>query len=56
MALHPGMGGVFLIEADGAELVWDRVCDDGFPDVKILKRLIRDRAATGRDLGYFDQD
>ena len=55
VALRPGTGGVFRIEADG-ELIWDRVRDGGFPDVKILKRLIRDMAAPGRDLGHADRD
>lgn len=55
VALRPGTGGVFRIEADG-ELIWDRVRDGGFPDVKTLKRLIRDRATPGRDLGHVDRD
>ena len=55
VALRPGMGGVFQIEVDGA-LVWDRVRDGGFPDVKTLKRRIRDAAAPGRELGHLDRD
>ena len=55
VALRPGTGGVFRIEIDG-ELVWDRVRDGGFPDVKTLKRRIRDKAAPGRALGHVDRD
>ena len=55
VALRPGTGGVFQIDVDGA-LVWDRARDGGFPDVKTLKRLVRDRAAPGRALGHVDRD
>ena len=55
VTLRPGVGGVFRIEVDG-DLVWDRVRDGGFPDVKTLKRLIRDKAAPGRALGHVDRD
>lgn len=55
VALRPGIGGVFRIDVDG-ELVWERVRDGGFPDVKTLKRLVRDRAAPGRALGHVDRD
>ena len=54
VTLRPGTGGVFRIDVAG-EPVWDRVRDGGFPDVKTLKRLIRDRAAPGRDLGHVDR-
>ena len=55
VALRPGTGGVFRIEIDG-ELVWDRVRDGGFPDVKTLKRRIRDKAAPDRALAHVDRD
>lgn len=55
VALRPGVGGLFRIDVDG-ELVWDRARDGGFPDVKTLKRLIRDKAAPGRALGHVDRD
>ncbi len=55
VALRPGTGGIYQIEVDG-ELVWDRVRDGGFPDVKTLKRRIRDRAAPDRALGHVDRD
>ena len=55
VTLVPGTGGIFEIRV-GEELVWDRARDGGFPDVKTLKQLVRDRAAPGRDLGHIDRE
>ncbi len=54
VALAPGTGGVFQIRVDG-ELVWDRAEHAGFPDVKELKQLVRDRVAPQKDLGHADR-
>ena len=54
VALQPGTGGVFLIAYEG-ELVWDRKREGGFPDIKTLKQLVRDRLDPGRDLGHIDR-
>ncbi|GJE16879.1 SelT/SelW/SelH family protein [Methylobacterium marchantiae] len=54
VALVPGTGGVFVI-ACGAETIWDRTRDGGFPDVKTLKQRVRDRLAPSRDLGHIDR-
>lgn len=54
VALVPGTGGVFQIVVDGNQ-VWDRKSMDGFPDVKQLKQLIRDRIAPDRHLGHVDR-
>ena len=54
VALVPGTGGIFLIAVDGV-LVWDRKRDGGFPDVRTLKQLVRDRIDPGRDLGHVDR-
>lgn len=54
VALVPGTGGVFRIETDG-ELLWERVRDGGFPDVKALKKRVRDRLDPARDLGHIDR-
>ena len=53
VALASGTGGVFQIRVDG-ELVWDRAVNGGFPDVKELKQLVRDRVAPQKDLGHSD--
>lgn len=55
VALIPATGGAFRIEVDGV-LVWERVRDGGFPDVKALKQRVRDRVAPDRDLGHVDGD
>jgi selenoprotein W-related protein len=54
VALCPATGGAFRIEVD-AEMIWERKRDGGFPDVKTLKQLVRDRLAPGRDLGHVDR-
>ena len=53
VALVPGTGGVFEVTVDGAS-VWERKRDGGFPDVKQLKQLVRDRIDPDRDLGHID--
>lgn len=54
VALLPSTGGAFHIEYDGA-LIWERKRDGGFPDVKTLKQLVRDRLDPARDLGHIDR-
>ena len=54
VAMVPGTGGIFQVHCDG-ELIWDRKSMDGFPDVKQLKQLIRDRIAPERVLGHIDR-
>ena len=54
VALVPGTGGVFTITLDG-ELIWERKRDSGFPDVKRLKQMVRDRIDPERSLGHTDR-
>ena len=54
VALVPGTGGVFTITLDG-ELIWERKRDGGFPDVKRLKQMVRDRIDPERSLGHTDR-
>lgn len=54
VALKPGTGGIFEIHLDDA-LIWERKRDGGFPDVKTLKQLVRDRIDPDRDLGHTDR-
>ena len=54
VALAPGRGGVFTVLLDG-ELIWDRVRDGGFPDIKVLKQRVRDRIAPDKGLGHSDR-
>jgi selenoprotein W-related protein len=53
IALVPGTGGIFDIRAKG-ELIWSRKTAGGFPDIKELKQLVRDRIAPGKELGHSD--
>ena len=54
VALRPGTGGVFRVEADDA-LVWDRKAEGGFPEITELKRRVRDVVAPERELGHTDK-
>ena len=54
VTLVPGTGGIFEITLDG-DLVWERKRDGGFPDVKQLKQLVRDRIDPTRSLGHLDR-
>lgn len=53
VALVPAKGGMFRISVDG-ETIWNRKVDGGFPEITVLKRLVRDRVAPGRSLGHAD--
>jgi selenoprotein W-related protein len=54
VTMIPGSGGVFEIRA-GGEIIWSRSGEGRFPEIKELKRLVRDRVAPGRDLGHADR-
>jgi selenoprotein W-related protein len=54
VALVPATGGAFAITC-GEALIWERVRDGGFPDVKALKQRVRDVIEPGRDLGHVDR-
>ncbi|KAG6291474.1 hypothetical protein E4U09_003931 [Claviceps aff. purpurea] len=38
------------------QVLWDRKRDGGFPEVKDLKRRVRDVVEPGRNLGHVDRD
>ncbi|KAG5933370.1 hypothetical protein E4U59_006906 [Claviceps monticola] len=38
------------------QVLWDRKRDGGFPEVKYLKRRVRDVIEPGRNLGHVDRD
>lgn len=54
VALKPSTGGIFEIHLND-DLLWERKRDSGFPDVKTLKQLVRDRIDPTRDLGHTDR-
>ncbi|RKR04262.1 selenoprotein W-related protein [Kushneria sinocarnis] len=55
VALAPSHGGHFEIVTDEGEVLWERKRDGGFPEIKALKRLVRDRLDPERDLGHTDR-
>ena len=54
VTLVPGTGGIFEIRLDD-DLVWERKRDGGFPDIRDLKKMVRDRIDPERDLGHIDR-
>lgn len=54
VTLIPGTGGIYQITLNGA-LIWDRKQDGGFPEVKQVKKALRDVLWPERDLGHIDR-
>ena len=54
VTLIPGTGGIFEIHLDGT-LIWERKRDGGFPDIRLLKQMVRDHVDPDRDLGHVDR-
>ena len=54
VALVPETGGIFEVRVDG-DTLWSRKAAGRFPELKELKRLVRDRVAPGKDLGHSDR-
>lgn len=52
--LVPGTGGVFDVRVEGA-VVWSRAAREGFPEIKELKQIVRDRIAPTKHLGHSDK-
>ncbi|EAU37530.1 hypothetical protein ATEG_02568 [Aspergillus terreus NIH2624] len=68
VALIPATGGVFTVtmyhaagdsDSAGADVhqtvLWDRKTNGGFPEVKVLKSLVRNVVDPSRDLGHTDR-
>jgi selenoprotein W-related protein len=54
IALRPGTGGVFEIRVND-QLIWSRADTGRFPDIKVLKQLVRDKIAPEKDLGHSEK-
>jgi selenoprotein W-related protein len=55
VALVPSSGGVWVVRLDG-EVLFDRKAQGGgFPEVRALKQMIRDRIAPEMSLGHSDR-
>lgn len=51
LILVPSTGGIFEVYVN-EKLVWSRLQQNGFPQIKELKQLVRDEIAPGMDLGH----
>ncbi|HSG32714.1 MAG TPA: SelT/SelW/SelH family protein [Thermodesulfobacteriota bacterium] len=54
VSLIPGTGGIFQIRSEN-KILWDRKNQDGFFDIKELKRIVRDHVAPDKNLGHTDK-
>lgn len=54
VTLIPSTGGVFRVFS-GPELLWCRKERGGFPELKELKQIIRDKVAPDKELGHSDK-
>ena len=54
LSLKPGTGGVFKIYVNGKR-IWSRKEQNGFPEIKQLKQLVRDVISPEKDLGHTDR-
>ncbi|MBS8229954.1 SelT/SelW/SelH family protein [Marinobacter salarius] len=53
MTLIPGTGGIFEIHVNGKR-IWSRKEQQGFPDIRELKQLVRNEVSPDRSLGHTD--
>lgn len=54
VALIPGTGGIFEIKIND-KLLWSLKDEGRFPDIKELKKRIRDEIAPGKSLGHTER-
>lgn len=54
LCLVPSGTGVFDVEVNNI-IVWSREEMNGFPQIKELKKRVRDVLSPGRDLGHIDR-
>ncbi|MBC7191422.1 SelT/SelW/SelH family protein [Marinobacter sp.] len=54
LTLTPGSGGIFEVWVND-ERIWSRKDQGGFPEIKQLKQLVRDRIAPEHSLGHSDR-
>ena len=52
--LKPSLvSGTFKVYSE-TEIFWDRKTEGGFPELKVLKQVIRDSVSPEKDLGHSD--
>ena len=53
LTLIPGTGGIFEIHVN-CKRIWSRKEQQGFPDIRELKQLVRNEVSPDRSLGHTD--
>ena len=54
--LKPSLvSGTFKVSSD-TEIFWDRKTEGGFPELKVLKQVIRDSVSPEKDLGHSESE
>lgn len=54
LSLVPAEPGVYEIHVDDV-MIWSRSDNKGFPEIKVLKQMVRDRISSDKDLGHTDR-
>ena len=54
LSLIPGTGGIFEVEVND-KLIWSLKKEGRFPEIKELKKLIRDETAPGKSLSHTEK-
>lgn len=54
LSLHPGGGGIFEVWVNGKR-IWSRKEQQGFPEITVLKQLVRDEIDPDKSLGHSDR-
>ncbi|MDR9424477.1 MAG: SelT/SelW/SelH family protein [Marinobacter sp.] len=54
LSLHPGGGGIFEVWVNGRR-IWSRKEQQGFPEITVLKQLVRDEIDPDKSLGHSDR-
>jgi len=54
LSLIPGTVGIFEVKVND-KLIWSLKKEGRFPEIKELKKLIRDEIAPGKSLGHTDK-
>lgn len=54
LSLHPGGGGIFEVWVNDRR-IWSRKERQGFPEITVLKQLVRDEIDPDKSLGHSDR-
>jgi selenoprotein W-related protein len=54
LSLHPGGGGIFEVWVNDRR-IWSRKEQQGFPEITVLKQLVRDEIDPDKSLGHSDR-